>query len=79
MKQNLDRARLKVTTLSPDSPQVVRLRVARQLATDCTTDELVALLSEILEQQRIAAAELAHAEVRLMAVMTARGFQHGRS
>jgi hypothetical protein len=76
MKRDLDRARLKVTTLTPDSPAMVRLRIARQLSLDCTDEMLATLLGEVLTQQTELQRELAHAEVRLLAIMRARGMRH---
>ncbi len=76
MKRDLDRARLKLGNVTPETPQTPRLRVARQLSIDCTDEELATLLTEVVDQQHEATRMLHDAEARMHVVMTARGLRH---
>ena len=76
MKRDLDRARLKLATVTPETPQTPRLRMARQLSIDCTDEMLATLLTEIVDQQHEAQRMLHDAEARMYVVMKARGLRH---
>jgi hypothetical protein len=76
MKRDLDRARLKLQTITPETQQMPRLRIARQLSLDCTDEMLATLLNEVLDQQRLAQQELHQAEAKMHVIMQARGLRH---
>ncbi len=76
MKRDLDRARLRLSNITPETQQTPRLRFARQLSVECTDEELATLLSEVVDQQHEAHRMLADAEARMDVVMKARGLRH---
>lgn len=76
MKHPLDAARLRLQRIDPESPEAVRLRIARQIATECSDEDLATLLQERMRLRDEAERDLARSEVQLLVVARARGFQN---
>lgn len=75
MKNKLDAARLKLSTVTPETPRREVERIISQLARECSGDELANLLSAALDDKQQAKKELDYCQVRLSVLVRARTTQ----
>ena len=63
MKHRLDAARLKLSTVTPETPQREIEQMISQLALTCSVDELAGLIDEALNAEQQARKELSYSQV----------------
>lgn len=72
MRYKLDAARLKLSTVTPETPAREIEQMISQLALTCSVDEIGGLISEALDAEQQARKELAYSQARLSVLTKAR-------
>jgi len=72
MRDHLDAARLKISTVTPETPHRETEQILRQLSRQCSLDELAGLIGEALDADQQARKELAYSQARLDVLIKAR-------
>lgn len=72
MKDKLDAARFKISTVTPEVPPRELDRIISQLARRCTSEDLADLITEAMDAEQQVRKELAHSEARLSVLLKAR-------
>jgi hypothetical protein len=72
VRDKLDAARLKLSTITPDTPAREVERIIHHLALTCSMDELAGLISDALDAEAQARKELIYSQARLKVLTDAR-------
>jgi len=75
MRDRLDAARMKLSTVTPDLTAHETERIVRQLAAMCSVEDLAGLIGDALDVDQQARKELAYSAARLVILTRARTFK----